>query len=186
MKIKFTFSLVFMLLTIMLKAQNKAYTVLGSVINHDYYFTNNHIPITVTILGNSTVYQTQTDSNGHFYFPEVENGIYNLIAMKNGVKASCILIVFNKPAVKNIFIEPAPNRAPLNILQYSAWHTFPITKRIVKNFYPIATSTLSVNIKTSEHPSIKMLMQEKNVSYFYGVRLSGINEERIIGKQQLY
>ncbi|MES2380301.1 MAG: carboxypeptidase-like regulatory domain-containing protein [Bacteroidota bacterium] len=181
MKTKYTIGLFFLLLATVLQAQNKTYPVSGTIIS-SYYCLGAVVGIadvTVTITGNSKVYQTKTDSNGNFLLPAIENGSYNLIAKYENKSIDLHFIVFNQFIAKNFLIDLKSDIRAFCI-------SYSLEQNLLKNFYPIATSTLSVNIKTSECPSIKKLTQEKTVNYFDGVRLAGINEERIIGKQQLY
>lgn len=164
----------FWLITYASLAQNKKYAVSGAIGNSFGCFGVIGISnVTVTIVGNSLIYQTKTGTNGTFHFPEIANGTYDLIANYKNYKSFFVVIVFNNNVIKNYLMNQQP--AMFTTQRLHSILQFPLS-----NFYPISTSTLSVKTKNDEFPSIKEIVSEQNAIYFDGVRIAGRNRDLVI------
>ncbi len=80
MKTKYTIGLLLLLITKVLFAQNK--TAITYQLNGYVSYENrgcNLINADITVNGNNKIYQTNTDSNGHFCLEGLERGFYDII-----------------------------------------------------------------------------------------------------------
>ena len=165
------------------KNNNRLHQLQGAVTDHYGFPVLN---ATITVLGNNKLYQTNSDSNGHYCLAMLNNGMFEIIIKAEGYSKT-VSVVFFDDGISNIQFRDFGLIGNLNrnlnrlVSCYSScWVVTkpinPILRAPNQNINSIAAYMRGVDSRNGEVPSINGSRPENTAYYIDGVRIAGMEE----------